>query len=59
MLSLTRCNGTRTLLTHLSSSLPPYTSKEVCKRKLLFAVRHAPNMDSDFVARSAARWEDL
>ena len=42
-----------------SLSLPRYTSKEVLRRKLVFAISNTPNMDNDFRQRTAEGWGDL
>jgi len=39
-----------------SLSLPKYTSKEICKKKLLYAISNSPNMDADFVQRENDAW---
>jgi hypothetical protein len=40
-----------------SLSLPKYTSKETCKKKLLYAITNSPNMDADFVQRENDAWK--
>lgn len=39
-----------------SLSLPRYTSKEILRSKLLFAIRNSPNMDADVRLHSAEGW---
>ena len=40
-----------------SINLPQYSSKEVCKERLLYAIANAPNMDGDYVDHSGAGWD--
>ena len=40
-----------------SLSLPRYSSAQVCKEKLQYAIRNTDLIDSDFVVRNAAGWE--
>jgi hypothetical protein len=35
-------------------ALPKYSSKEICRRKLLLAIFNSPTMDADFVQRNAS-----
>jgi len=41
-----------------SLSLPAYTTKEVLKEKLLFAIKNSPNMDADVLLHSAEGWSE-
>jgi hypothetical protein len=41
-----------------SLSLPAYSSKEVLRQKLLFAINNSPNMDADVRLHSAEGWAD-
>ena len=41
-----------------SLSLPAYSSKELLKEKLLFAINNSPNMDADVRLHSADGWAD-
>jgi hypothetical protein len=41
-----------------SLSLPPYSSKEVLRAKLLYAINNSPNMDADVRLHSAEGWAD-
>lgn len=41
-----------------SLSLPDYTSKEVLRQKLLYAIENSPNMDADVRLHSAEGWAD-
>lgn len=42
-----------------SLSLPRYTSKEVLRAKLLYAIHHSPNMDADVRLNNAEGWADV
>uniref|UniRef100_A0A7S2WL07 HECT domain-containing protein n=1 Tax=Rhizochromulina marina TaxID=1034831 RepID=A0A7S2WL07_9STRA len=39
-----------------SLSLPAYTTKEILREKLLFAIKNSPNMDADVRLHSAEGW---
>ena len=41
-----------------SLSLPCYTSKEILRNKLLYAINNSPNMDADVRMHSAEGWAD-
>jgi len=43
---------------HSQVTIPPYTSKETLRRKVLFSIHNAPNMDADFVLHAAEGWAD-
>jgi HECT-domain (ubiquitin-transferase) len=40
-----------------SLALPRYTSLEVCRAKLRYAIRNADLMDADFLVKTAEGWE--
>ena len=40
-------------------NLPAYSSKEVLRQRLFFAMKHSPNMDADVVLHSAEGWADM
>ena len=40
-----------------SLALPKYSSKEICRKKLVLAIFNSPTMDADFVQRNASGWE--
>lgn len=39
-------------------SLPAYSTKEILKQKLLYAIKNSPNMDADVRLHSAEGWAD-
>jgi hypothetical protein len=41
-----------------SLSLPPYSSKEVLRAKLLYAIQNSPNMDADVRLHSGEGWAE-
>ncbi|KAL0586911.1 hypothetical protein ABG067_003531 [Albugo candida] len=41
-----------------SLSLPAYTSKEILRSKLLYAIQNSPNMDADVRLHNAEGWAD-
>jgi hypothetical protein len=41
-----------------SLSLPPYSTKEALKEKLLYAISNSPNMDADVRLHSGEGWND-
>jgi HECT-domain (ubiquitin-transferase) len=41
-----------------SLSLPAYSSKEILKAKLLFAIHNSPTMDADVRLHNAEGWGD-
>ncbi|CAE7301113.1 HERC2 [Symbiodinium microadriaticum] len=41
-----------------SLSLPPYSSKEVLRQKILYAINNSPNMDADVRLHNADGWAD-
>lgn len=41
-----------------SLSLPAYTSKEILRKKLIFAIENSPNMDADVRLHNAEGWAD-
>lgn len=42
-----------------SLSLPEYTSLEVCREKLLYAISNTELIDADFTIRNAQGWENI
>ena len=40
-----------------SLSLPNYSSKEILRAKLLYAINNSPNMDADVRLHSAEGWD--
>jgi hypothetical protein len=41
-----------------SLSLPLYSTKDILKSKLLYAINNSPNMDADVRLHSAEGWTD-
>lgn len=41
-----------------SMSLPPYSSKEIMREKILYAIKNSPNMDADVRLHTAEGWGD-
>jgi hypothetical protein len=41
-----------------SLSLPTYSSKDILRMKLLYAINNSPNMDADVRLHSAEGWAD-
>jgi hypothetical protein len=39
-------------------SIPDYSSKELMKEKLLYAIKNSPNMDADVRLHTAEGWGD-
>ena len=39
--------------------LPEYSSSEICKERILYAVMNPPNMDGDFVDRTGEGWNSV
>ena len=42
-----------------SLELPPYTTFEACRRKLLYAVANCPAIDTDFAGHDEDAWREL
>ena len=41
-----------------SLSLPAYSTKEILRTKLLYAIQNSPNMDADVRLHNAEGWAD-
>ena len=41
-----------------SLSLPPYSSKDIMRAKLLYAINNSPNMDADIKLHNAEGWAE-
>jgi hypothetical protein len=41
-----------------SLSLPAYSTKEIMREKLLYAIKNSPNMDADVRLHNAEGWAD-
>ena len=42
-----------------SISLPAYSSKDILRKKIIYAIENSPNMDADVIERNASVYQNL